>query len=502
MIDSISKQDKRNENGIFGSFYIGDIEFAVSVSYVQEVVNAPSHYTSVPLSENYLMGLFNLRGKIVPVLNLREMFGFDNSSSSECQKVAIIGLNGICVGFLFDDTGEIFRSREEERSDFDSENTRGLVCGVFKKENGKRIVQILDVTKLYKLKNIPKEKTKLASEQNSLSNNRGSRRQCISFDVGPARCALPISDIQEILKLNQVIESALSVGNCIGTIDLRGTVVPVIDFASLLDYRETNQASRSVKENQRIIVMKLDDDLFGLLVDSVESIISYFSDELLIFPILEQKKSEMLIGCITGQGKTDILLLNHQKILSDMEINEITRGHSKLYSIKKKEEIRPSKSNSARSTYITFEIDRSYAVSINEVKEIIEFPDLLIQPPGLNKNVMGLLNLRGELFTIIDGNILFKNSMDNGTSEFKKILIFRKIGLSFGLVVNAVDAILSFSDKDKVKLPEILIQSSSEGSRSLISEAIEYTESKSKKIDLLIVDVDSIANTIANSKSA
>lgn len=500
--DSVDKKQK--EHAIFGSFYLANSEFAVSVSYVQEVVNPPIAYTPVPLAPDYLKGLFNLRGTVIPVLDLRSLLGLQQEDKCETSKIAIIELEGTCVGLLFDKTGEVFKNNEEERSDFNnsSSNSHAVISGVFKKEAGKRIVQILDVTKLFKLQNVPKDSSRTRLGRDGFGNKRGNRKQCISFVVGPAKCALPISDIQEILKVHQLCESALGTGHCVGTIDLRGATVPVIDFAALLKYRQIDKSETATQGDRRVVVMKLEKELFGLMVDSIDSIISFFPDELLPFPLVEQNKAQMFLGCITGHGETNILLLDHQQILTNNEITDITRGHSKLYQSNSNDQESIKSKGGSRRTYITFKIDNSYAVAINEVKEIIEYPQQLLQPPGLKKHVRGLLNLRGDLVTIVDARSMYLNESKGPETTSQKVLVFKKNGVHFGLIVDTVEAIITFAEKDKIKLPELLYDQSENSISADIQEAIEVTDANGAKISLLILSTESLANRATKSLAA
>lgn len=496
------KHDKKEDKAIFGSFYLMDSEFALSVSYVQEVVNAPAFYTSIPLSPSYLKGLFNLRGTVVPVIDLRELLDIKNGQSSDVQKIAIIELHGTCVGLLFDKTGEVFKNNDDERSDFDTVSSASVVSGVFKKDSGKRIVQILDVTKLFKLQNIPKDSSQNRLGRESLGKKRGNRKQCISFVVGPAKCSLPISDIQEIIKVEKVSESALGFGDCIGTIDLRGVTVPVVDFPALLKYRDIDRSEDATKGDRRIVVMRLEKELFGLLVDSIDSIVTFFPDELIAFPVIEQKRADMFLGCITGHGHVDILLLDHQKILTNSEINEITRGHSKLYQAEGHGKDKSKSKGGSRRTYITFKIDGTYAVAISEIKEIIDYPQNLLQPPGLKKHVKGVLNLRGELVTIVDARSMYLTSSKVSKSDSQKVLVFKRNQLHFGLIVDSVESIITFAENDKVKLPSMLY-SQGEGSMSGdISEAVEVLDNNGQKKNLLILSVESLAERATKSMAA
>jgi purine-binding chemotaxis protein CheW len=495
------KSSSKRISEIFGSFYLSDSEFALAVRSVQEVVNAPANYTAVPLAPPYLKGLFNLRGMVVPVLGLRELLNLQKDEGQKNQKIAIIELEGTCVGLLFDKTGEVFKSNENERSDFESAQGSDVVCGVFKKDSGKRIVQILDVTKLFRLQNVPKEMS--VNRIGRELRNRGNRKKCISFVVGPAKCALAISDIHEILKIEKLNESALGVGFCIGSIDLRGTTVPVIDFAAFLNYRGVDRSETATHGDRRLVVMRLEDELFGLLVDSVESIISYFSDELLPFPLVEQKRVQMFLGCISGHGSSDILLLDHQKILDSSEVSEITRGHSKIYQSRSSHKADEKSKGGARRTYITFSIDGSYAVGIHDIREIIDYPQHLLQPPGMKKHVRGVLNLRGDLVTIIDARSMYSAAEQASDSkEHQKVLVFKQNNIHFGLVVDSVESIVTFSEKDKVKLPEILYSGGENSMSCDIAEAVEVTDAGGMKRNILILSAESVATRASKSIAA
>ncbi len=490
---------------IYGSFYLYESEFALAVSHVQEVVNAPESYTSVPLAPPFLRGLFNLRGTVIPVIDLCSLLNMPVRADSEGQKkIAIIELDGSCVGLLFDKTGEVFKSREDERSDFDSttESGSGVVCGVFKKDSGKRIVQILDVSKLFKLQNVPKDVNSNRQAREGWGRKRGNRKQCISFVVGPAKCSVAISGIQEILKIEKMNESALGVGFCIGTIDLRGSTVPVIDFPALLGYREVDRSKAATQGDRRVVVMKLEQELFGLLVDSVDSIVSYFPDELLTFPLINQGRAGMFLGCITGSGESDILLLDHQKIFDNQEIAEITHGHSKLYQSKAQKDEKEKSAAGARKTYITFKIDGLYAVKINEVKEIIDYPNELLQPPGMKKHMRGLLNLRGHLVTIIDARTMYASASSSDLKETQKVLVFQRADEQFGLVVDSVESIVTFSEKDKIALPKGFYSDTGEGAEADISEAVQVTDTNGNKTSMLILNMEAVAARASGTAAA
>lgn len=480
---------------IFGSFFLGDSEFALSVAHVQEVVNPCASYTPVPLGPHYLRGIFNLRGTIVPVVDLRRLLDLPDAATTDTQKVAIVEHGDMCIGLLFDRTGEIFRDNHDERSDL-ARSTSGVVSAVFKKDHGRRLVQVLDIEALFALKDVPRQ-TGAAAAGGHLRNRRGQRRQCISFRVGPSTCALGIETIQEILKVERITESAFAVKHCIGTIDLRGTVVPVIDFPGLLRFRDTDRSPEATSGTRRVIVMRLRGELFGLLVDAVESLVPYFPDEVMHFPVLNRDRAEMFVGCIS-RPDGDILLLEHSKVLFEQEMDEITQGHSTLYQVGANRQAGREAQNSVRRTYITFAIDNTYAVGINDVREILDQPPTLLHPPGLPDHVRGLVNLRGELVAIVDARRLYGKG---DAPPQGKVLVFRGQRVHFGLVVDSVEAIVSFADTDRIKLPDLFYKGTGTGAED-VQEAVEVSDQHGNRRNMLLLNPQSLADRIERSFAA
>lgn len=487
---------KTTHQDIYCSFLLGDNEFALAVKNVQEVVNPPESYTRVPLSPDYLLGMFNLRGTIVPVVDLHSILKIeDRNAIKENKKIAIVECGQVLIGLIFDATGEVFRAHGEEKSDFSyTESVNSVINGAFKLDEGRRIIQIISPDALFKLDQVPHQSGGRNSAHALLKRSRGMRKQCISFFTGPSRCALGIESIQEILKLDNIKGNMLSASHYLGTIEIRGNLVPVVDFASLLGYREADRKLTTTNENRRVLVLRHDKELFGLMVDSIESIVTYFSDDLLPFPVLGDQKRKMFTGCVSRENEADIVLLNHEEVLSSDEISEITHGHSKIYQAKERTAKDKAQKGMAR-TYITFHLESLYAVGIQEIREIIDLPETLLHPPGLPSYFQGVLNLRGDLVTIVNTRSMYGISTAS-ESTLQRVLIFESPGGKFGLVVDAVDAILSISSENKMAIPEILFKSVKVAMAADVQEAVEVTLEGDQKKTVFILNVGAIATRI------
>ena len=189
---------------------------------------------------------------------------------------------------------------------------------------------------LLNLEKVPKSK----KSQKLLNRMQSTKKQCISFAVNKAKCAIDIAAIQEIVKLDTIANSALSVGICMGTIDLRGHTIPIIDTSALLGYEEKIKTDDARKIDERVIIMKICGESFGLLVDRVDSIVHYYEEELLSFPSIGIKKTKLFKGCILSEENNSekTIVLSSDDILSSDEIHTITKGYSKLYQEQQEEE--------------------------------------------------------------------------------------------------------------------------------------------------------------------
>ncbi len=480
-------KEEKNKREIFGSFFLNDSEFALPVTTIQEVINPPAAYTALPLAPAYVLGLLNLRGMIIPVVDLKKLLKMPAGSTH--QKITILKLNGHCIGLLFDRTGEIFPSLSEERSEFvDEAGELAVISGAFKKDQGRRLIQILAADALFVLKHLPHPKAQPPQK----TQLRGQRQQCISFQVGGALCAIKIDQIQEILKLEKINESIISVAYCLGSIDSRGTTVPVVDFAAFLGYPKTELETITTTttaapppphatgalDDRRIIVMCLQDERFGILVQRVENLVSFYPPDLKPFPLLSADHAKIFSGLITLPEKEDLLLLEHEQIFSRQEIQDMTHGHSRIYQAKNSQNLKQS-TKEQRRTFITFTVETPFAISIHEVKEIIQPPTVLLHPPGLPPHCQGILNLRGELVTLIAGRALLGYPPAIHTSP-SKVLIFKKGDLHFGLIVDSVEAIVSSVAAQQLKMPDLFYQKDDTSNTTPALHVTEALELKNK----------------------
>ena len=90
------------------TFGIGSEEFAVDILSVQEI-NRMMALTRVPQSPPEVEGVINLRGKIIPVVDLRKRFGMAQAEKSEQSRIVVVEVHGRTIGFIVDRVNEVLR---------------------------------------------------------------------------------------------------------------------------------------------------------------------------------------------------------------------------------------------------------------------------------------------------------------------------------------------------------------------------------------------------------
>ncbi len=88
-------------------FSVGDVEYAVSISSVREIVNALS-ITPVPNAPPVVLGVADHRGEVVPVIDLRARFGLPRVEANAKTKWILVDVQGRTLGLAVDRVTEVF----------------------------------------------------------------------------------------------------------------------------------------------------------------------------------------------------------------------------------------------------------------------------------------------------------------------------------------------------------------------------------------------------------
>jgi purine-binding chemotaxis protein CheW len=129
-------------------FRVGRETFGVPISMVREIVRVPE-ITAVPNAPEHIEGVINLRGKIVPVVDLRRRFGQKDLATSKKNRILVVELADKIVGLLVQSASEVLKippSEIETPDNLLQESEQNFVTGVGKLHG--RLILLLDLGRI------------------------------------------------------------------------------------------------------------------------------------------------------------------------------------------------------------------------------------------------------------------------------------------------------------------------------------------------------------------
>ena len=90
------------------SFKIGEEEFGVDITKVQEIIRMVD-ITRVPNAPHFVEGVINLRGKVIPIIDMRKRLELDSKEYDKDTRIIVVEIEGKIVGFIVDSVSEVLR---------------------------------------------------------------------------------------------------------------------------------------------------------------------------------------------------------------------------------------------------------------------------------------------------------------------------------------------------------------------------------------------------------
>lgn len=133
----------------FAVFRVGGEEYAIDIMRIMEIIR-PQKVTRIPKAPEFVEGIINLRGKVVPILDLRKRFGIDPEGADKKKvRIVIVKMSGRVLGIVVDEVTEVIYMKADQ-----VENTPDAVKGDgadYLKGVGKvgdRLIVLIDMDKV------------------------------------------------------------------------------------------------------------------------------------------------------------------------------------------------------------------------------------------------------------------------------------------------------------------------------------------------------------------
>lgn len=111
-LEEINEDTMRNK---FLVFYLDNQEFAIAIEYVVDIINVQP-ITRIPNVPGYIKGITNLRGKVIPIVDVRIRFGKEPQDYNDRTCIIVVEVVGLQVGLVIDQVSEVITLDDEDIS--------------------------------------------------------------------------------------------------------------------------------------------------------------------------------------------------------------------------------------------------------------------------------------------------------------------------------------------------------------------------------------------------
>jgi purine-binding chemotaxis protein CheW len=139
-----------NKEGKFLTFTLADEEYGIGILNIKEIIGMMP-ITSVPQTPDFVKGVINLRGKVIPVVDLRRRFGMKAIDYTERTCIIVVEIQGetgmVMIGIVVDSVSEVLNIKREDIEETPTFGTRlntDYILGMAKIEGGVKILLDID----------------------------------------------------------------------------------------------------------------------------------------------------------------------------------------------------------------------------------------------------------------------------------------------------------------------------------------------------------------------
>jgi purine-binding chemotaxis protein CheW len=157
------------------------------------------------------------------------------------------------------------------------------------------------------------------NSSNSLAVNGDEFLQWVTYKLDAETYGINVMQVQEVLRYTEIAPVPGAPDYVLGIINLRGNVVTVIDTRSKFGLHYAD-----ITDNTRIVIIESDDQVVGILVDSVAEVVYLRSSEIDSAPNVGNEESTKFIQGVSNKDGKLLILVDLNKLLNDDEWFEIT----------------------------------------------------------------------------------------------------------------------------------------------------------------------------------
>jgi len=419
----------------FVTFVAGDEVFAVDMAPVQEIIRVPA-VVRVPLAPPTLDGLANLRGKVLPIISLRRIFGYPERAHDDASRAVVIDL-GQPLGFVVDRVASVVGvdvRQIEDASGIASTVRSELVSGLLKNVGGHAMVMVLDFERLIAAEfaqavDAARGGAALRGDDEQTEDEQPSDElQLVSFEVAGQEYAVAIEDVQEIVQTPEdIVQVPQAESHVLGLMTLR---------------RMFGLPDRASDEQSRIVVVAIGGAAVGVVMDSVNEVLRVALAAVEPVPALlarEPGMADIARICRLDGGRRLVSIIDAASMFRQPAVKEVLEKNEMMHS--DTDDVQDASLEDEEQLVVFRLGQEEFGVPIDSVQEIVRVPELLTRVPKAPAFVEGVINLRGTVLPVIDLRRRL-GLQDAERSDRQRIMVFLIDRVCTGFIVDSVAEVL------------------------------------------------------------
>ena len=467
--DAIEAQDNQ-----YVTFSVAGEMFAVPMGPVQEIIRMPE-VAQLPLAPPVLDGLANLRGRVLPIINLRRLFGCAPRVNDDATRAVVIQI-GQPLGFVVDHVASVLNVEAgelEPASAIQSVVATDYLTGVIKRaraDGGHDLLMVLDFERLVAAHFSQIDRLRHDDGRGASANQVGAglgdhdledegsshELRLVSFSVASQEYGIDIADVQEIVQVPERISALPNVPpHVLGLISLRHRLLPLVSLRGLFELPDLDHS-----DSHRIVVIALPGGhQVGLVTDAVKEVLSVPANQADAMPgILAQdsRMQEFSSICRLDGGKRLLSIISTDRLLglSGMRaaLEAVDQAGSQSATTRNANTQETAMQDSLADTsaddtdddtqVVIFRLaNEEFGVPIMSVQEIVRVPETLTRVPKTPCFVEGVINLRGTVLPVIDQRTrLGMDAIER--NDRQRIMVYLLGGIRTGFIVDSVAEVL------------------------------------------------------------
>lgn len=468
--------------GRFLTFRVGGSLYALPGEDVSEIIRVPA-VARLPHSPKSLMGLANLRGSVLPMIDLRCLLGRGRFEPTDGAR-GIVWAGSVPVALAVDTvhtlvalTVEQIETRQADLAAEPGERLRGA----FQAPADLGVAKILDLPAMLAAAFTDRRTPARAADtagarvtvEAPVTPIAEAEQLLLSFAVAGQDYALPLDAVREVVPLPEaitVVPRAESV--LLGVAAYRDSLLPLLSLRGLLGFAAAETSGTA----EKVIVVPVGGVLVGLVADRMRAIIRAKASQIDAAPAMlgartggESKIAAIFRG---DDGRHLVSVLAPELLFREDVMRRLGEPSAKAA---------PDPATAARAQsdivpFVVFRLaDEEFALPIGAVEEVALVPDRITRVPKTPEFLEGVINLRGQVLPVVDQRRRF-DLPKFASGERGRLIVVRTERHRAGLIVDSVSEVLRAPADAIEPAPDLTPEGRLEGAR-LISGVINVPES-------------------------